>query len=375
MTPSEFPVPSPYPRPGTLLQIRCFQCQRSSRGLAIKHHSDKHPDDPLAEDRFKSIAITYQTLSDPTLRKKYNEFGPKESTPEGGYVDPEEVFGAIFGADYWSDQRMKSALQEAEEASDESSEKSKVLDAKGREVISLEERARREEKDRVKVEKYRQKAAEKAATRAERVSKLVENLERKLGIFTESATIPLDVTPPSSDLSTSWRTICSPEAADLSHESYGAELLHCIGFVYVSKAKHHLATKQTLFGVGDWLHNVQGKYHVFTQIGILPNPSSRKGRGNLSPEEKKGLEEQAAEKGLQTLFKGTKLEVESILRETCDRLLSDPAISREKVQLRAVAPQILGEVYLNVKKDVPEDGSDYVKTDTKSSHAREGRRT
>lgn len=87
------------------------------------------------------------------------------------------------------------------------------------------------------------------------------------------------------------------------------------------------------------------------------------------------MEEQAAEKGLQTLFKGTKLEVESILRETCDRLLSDPAISREKVQLRAVAPQILGEVYLNVKKDVPEDGSDYVKTDTKSSHAREGRRT
>ena len=55
---------------------------------------------------------------------------------------------------------MKSALQEAEEASDEPGEKAKVLDAKGREVISPEERARREEKERVKAEKDRQKAAE-----------------------------------------------------------------------------------------------------------------------------------------------------------------------------------------------------------------------
>jgi DnaJ-class molecular chaperone len=67
--------------------------------LAIKHHPDKNPDDPQAEERFKDIAIAYQTLSDDTLRKKYNEFGPKESAPEGGYVDPEKVFGAIFGGD------------------------------------------------------------------------------------------------------------------------------------------------------------------------------------------------------------------------------------------------------------------------------------
>jgi len=55
---------------------------------------------------------------------------------------------------------MKSALQEAEEASDEAVGKTKVVDAKGREVISPEERARREEKERVKAEKDRQKAAE-----------------------------------------------------------------------------------------------------------------------------------------------------------------------------------------------------------------------
>jgi hypothetical protein len=52
---------------------------------------------------------------------------------------------------------------------------------------------------------------------------------------------------------------------DLKRESYGVELLQAIGFVYVAKAKQHLATNQTFLGVGGWLHNVQGKYHVFSE--------------------------------------------------------------------------------------------------------------
>lgn len=125
--------------------------------LAIKHHPDKNPDDPLAEDRFKEIAIAYQTLSDDELRKKYNEFGPKESAPEGGYVDPEEVFGAIFGGDRFTPiigqislaRDMKAALQEADEALEEG-EMKRQKDAKGRDIISPEEKAKKDEKDRVK---------------------------------------------------------------------------------------------------------------------------------------------------------------------------------------------------------------------------------
>ena len=121
--------------------------------------------------------------------------------------------------------------------------------------------------------------------------------------------------------------------------------------------------------------------------------------GNLSPEEKKKLEEQAAEKGLQALFKvsllqpflfylfisylyhilllqGTKLEIESVLRETCDRVLEDAGITREKAQLRAMALQILGEAYMAVKKEgngaLSED-AEYVKVETKNSRAREGK--
>ncbi|KAG9312538.1 DnaJ-domain-containing protein [Chiua virens] len=421
----EFPVPSPTPPQGTLLRVKCAQCQttyqhvfypvqllqggaptstpqvlngnnatpgnarkgrkigtqekpletgyydllgvpidattedikKAYRRLAIKHHPDKNPEDPHAEERFKEIAIAYQTLSDPVLRKKYNEFGPKESAPEGGFVDPEEVFGAIFGGERFLPiighislaHDMKTALQEADEAEGESGKEVK-RDAKGKEIISEEEKARKEEKER-------KANAEKAEARAERIRKLVENLDRKLSIFTESA-----IGPDDSDVSQSWRTICQLEADELRNESYGVELLHAIGFVYVSKAKHFLATSQTFFGVGGWLHNVQGKYHVFSETvstlrsaielkSVFDQIQAAEKAGNLSPEEKKRLEEQAAEKGLQALFKGTKLEIESVLRETCDRVLEDPTVPRSKATLRAVALQILGEAYVVVRKD------------------------
>jgi len=241
-------------------------------------------------------------------------------------------------------------------------------DAKGREILSPEEKAKRDEK-------ARKSAAEKAAAREVRIQKLVENLERKLGIFTESATGPDD-----RDVATSWQTICSLEAEELRKESYGAELLQAIGFVYSSKAKHFLATNQTFLGVGGWLHNVQGKYHVFSETvstlraaielkAVFDQIQAAEKAGNLSPDDKKRLEEQAAEKGLQALFKGTKLEVESVLRETCDRVLGDPSIPREKAYLRAVALQMLGQSYAEVRneQDEAKADSEYVRVETKNS--------
>ncbi|KAF7361294.1 DnaJ-domain-containing protein [Mycena sanguinolenta] len=421
----EFPVPNPHPRPGTLLRIRCFSCEniiqhafyaaqvpsssypsssgagqsnnnnggtqtppprkgrkigtqerpletgyydilgitpdattdevkKAYRRMAIKHHPDKNPDDPHAEERFKEIAIAYQTLSDDTLRRKYNEYGPKESAPEGGFVDPEEV----------------RPYREADEAEAEEAARAgtRLLDAKGRPIISEEEKAAKEAKDRAK-------SAEKAKMREERIKQLVENLDRKLSIFTESATGPNDP-----DVTSSWRTICALEAEQLKQESYGVELLQAIGFVYVSKAKHHLATNQTFLGVGGWLHNVQGKYHVFSETvstlrsaielkSVFDQIQAAERAGNMSPEDRKKLEEQAAEKGLQALFKGAKLEIESVLRETCERVLEDPTITRDKANLRAVAMQILGEAYAAVSKDTPAigDDSEYVRIETRRS--------
>jgi len=108
------------------------------------------------------------------------------------------------------------------------------------------------------------------------------------------------------------------------------ELLNAIGFVYSAKAKQFLASNQSFLGVGGWLHNVQGKYHVFSETcvagvaslilsltpfsvstlrsaielkAVFDQIQQAEQSGTLSAEEKKRLEEQAAEKGLQALFK------------------------------------------------------------------------
>lgn len=65
-----------------------------------------------------------------------------------------------------------------------------------------------------------------------------------------------------------------------------------------------------------------------------------------------------------------------MLRETCDRVLEDPAVPRSKAQLRAIALQILGEAYMAVRKEQDEakEESEYVKVETKNSRQREQQR-
>ncbi|KAH8833825.1 DnaJ-domain-containing protein [Flagelloscypha sp. PMI_526] len=309
------------------------EVKKAYRRLAIKHHPDKNPDDPHAEERFKEIAIAYQTLSDPALRKKYNEFGSKETENES-FVDPEAVFSSLFGGERFNPiigeislaRDMKEALQATEDDDDDNS--NKILDAKGRPVLSEDERRRKEEKKRKAQE-------ERAAAREVRVKQLVENLSRKVAIFAESATGVDD-----RDVTQSFRTICELEAEELKRESYGYDLLQAIGFVYASKAKQFLATNQSFMGVGGWLHNVQGKYHVFSEtVSTLRSAIELKG---------------------------------SVLRDTCDRVLEDPTVPREKAQLRAVALQIIGEAFMATKKEGSGlgDDSEYVRVETKNSRSR-----
>lgn len=50
------------------------------------------------------------------------------------------------------------------------------------------------------------------------------------------------------------------------------------------------------------------------------------------------------------------MEVESVLREVCDRVLTDPTVPRETLKSRAIGLRIIGTIYMKVKADVtPED--------------------
>lgn len=60
--------------------------------------------------------------------------------------------------------------------------------------------------------------------------------------------------------------------------------------------------------------------------------------------------------GLHAIWRGSKLEVESVLREVCDRILTDQSVSRETLKNRAVGLKIIGMIYQRVQADVtPQD--------------------
>ncbi|KAL7414505.1 X-domain of DnaJ-containing-domain-containing protein [Mrakia frigida] len=360
------------------------EIKKAYRRLAIKLHPDKNRDDPDAEEKFKEIAIAYQVLFDPALRKKYNEFGSKGNAPENGFVDPEEVFGSLFGGEKFNDMigqiSIGRSMKEALQAADESLEPpTLILDTKtGKMVIPPEEKARL---DKIKKDKEDESERE----RKERVDKLVKNLERKLAIFVESVGEEGGGGAYEVEVGDSFKAISTLEANELALESYGYELLQAVGATYAARGRQYLAANTAVFGgVIGWLHGAKSGVNTFSDsISLVRAGLHLKNvfqklqdaeKLGLSPEQMKALEEEAALEGLKTLWKSAKLEVESVIRETCDRLLADPKLSKEKLRLRAVALELMGEAYMSVKKENDPAAmlqEEFVKVDTKASKERE----
>ncbi|GAA5866732.1 hypothetical protein JCM3774_001974 [Rhodotorula dairenensis] len=387
------------------LPIDCTadQVKKAYRRLAIKYHPDKNPDDPSAADRFKEIAVAYTTLSDPALRRKYNEFG--KSSKDGGpggqdaMVDPEAIFSTLFGGERFQDiigtislgSEMKTAMQADDDSEDEDHPEDDN-DSQGAGTVSTSANGgaqrrssasgsgtggggggkkvkkpltpEQERRRAQKAEHEARVAAEKAQVRTERVRALAAKLRDKLALYAEQAQSEDDV-----QIAEGVRTMWRIEADELRNESYGVELLHAVGTVYSMKSKHYLASTGPIpFGVGGWFHAARSTAHILNQTvstvrsayalkDVYEEIQKREQEGTLTEDEKRKLEDKAAQMGLHALFKGAKLEVESVIREVCDRVLVNLApeeanvVSPATLRKRAVALGILGEVYASTKRD------------------------
>ncbi|MEO1219455.1 MAG: molecular chaperone DnaJ [Bacteroidota bacterium] len=78
------------------------EIKKAYRKVALKHHPDRNPDDPSAEEKFKEAAEAYEVLGDPQKRSRYDQLG-HAGVQQGGRApdmrmeDIFEQFRDVFG--------------------------------------------------------------------------------------------------------------------------------------------------------------------------------------------------------------------------------------------------------------------------------------
>ena len=59
------------------------EIKRAYRGLAVKYHPDKNPDDSEAPERFREATEAYEVLKDSQKRAQYDRFGHAATSGAG----------------------------------------------------------------------------------------------------------------------------------------------------------------------------------------------------------------------------------------------------------------------------------------------------
>ena len=72
------------------------EIKKAYRVLARKYHPDANPDDAVAEQKFKEVAMAYEILSDDQKRKRY-DLGGYDSVQQSDGGNPMDMFNNLFG--------------------------------------------------------------------------------------------------------------------------------------------------------------------------------------------------------------------------------------------------------------------------------------
>ncbi|KAL4790176.1 X-domain of DnaJ-containing-domain-containing protein [Aspergillus venezuelensis] len=236
-------------------------------------------------------------------------------------------------------------------------------------AVSEEERElRKKEKkkgglSREQTEKLQAFELERQKAREERVDMLATKLIDKISVWTE--------TDKSADVTKAFEEKIRLEVENLKIQSFGIEILHAIGATYVSKATSFLKSQKFL-GISGFFSRLKDKgtlaKEAWTTISTVIDAQltmeemaklEEKGGENWTDEMRAEYSVKVTGKLLAAAWRGSKLEIQSVLRDVCDKVLGDKKIKLEKRVERAQAMIIAGNIYSKAERD-PEEEGDYM---------------
>jgi curved DNA-binding protein CbpA len=382
--------------------------KKAYRKQAMKYHPDKNPSLD-AEEKFKDISKAYQVLSDANLRAVYDKNGKTMVDKESTELDDAAGFFAnVFGGERFRDyigeislmKEMTSVAQtvmtDEERAelekegvvpppqaavshephvpapgpsthgpstpgpADNASKRHSVLGSPTPSNGGKEGKEKDKKRNKLTPEqkkKLQELDDERKRSMDERVKTLTAKLIERLRPFVD-AKAPGDKEDPETKAFESRMRL---EADDLKLESFGVELLHAIGTVYMMKATSFMKSKKFLGIAGFW-SRMKEKGSVakdawgvigsaFSVQSLMSEMDRLQKKGELDEDVLRALEEDVTGKIMLASWRGTRFEVVQVLREVVDNVLKDKEASDQVLFHRAKGLMIMGHIFKNTIPD------------------------
>jgi hypothetical protein len=193
---------------------------------------------------------------------------------------------------------------------------------------------------------------ERRKAREERVNTLANKLIDRLSVWTE--------TDKGKDVTHAFEEKIRLEVENLKMESFGLEILHAVGATYVQKGTSFLKSQKFL-GISGFFSRLKDKgtlaKETWTTISTAIDAQmtmeemaklEERGGEDWTDEKKAEYEKKVTGKILAAAWRGSKFEIQSVLREVCDQILGDKRIRLEKRVERAHALVLAGNIYAKV---------------------------
>ncbi|KAJ4131763.1 DnaJ-like protein [Fusarium equiseti] len=242
-----------------------------------------------------------------------------------------------------------------------------LLDAETKRELTEEELQQKEKKKGGLTKEQREQLAayekERAKIRQERVDTLSRKLLDRLSVWTETDKGP--------DVTRAFQEKMRLEVENLKMESFGIDILHAIGQTYVSKASG-LLRSQKFFGIGGFFSRLRDKGTLVKETWNTISSAidaqqtmedmakmEQKGGEDWTDEKRAEYERRVTGKILTAAWRGSKFEIQSVLREVCDSILNDKKVPLNKRLERAQALVLIGDVFVRAERS-PEEEGDYL---------------